>query len=199
MMSRLRICSVGARAVLRGSSARFSPPSSLLLSFGLLLPGFATPVPSLARRCSGCFSLPGCSRVAPLLCKLTLCRVPLLTHTLYLVHSFSLCTLWDHCAVIYCFCQAFNWSKKEIQKDCTKNKQKKSTSQNRLNPYVCSPFSQTACWHKFTSLFTGMLFLATGILGTSQQLDFVQTYIHMISLCSHICHFQDECAKEFFL
>lgn len=79
MMSRLRICSVGARAVLRGSSARFSPPSSPLLSFGLLLPGFATPVPSLARRCSGCFSLPGCSRVAPLLCKLTLCRVPLLT------------------------------------------------------------------------------------------------------------------------
>lgn len=79
MMSRLRICSVGARAVLRGSSARFSPPSSPLLSFGLLLPGFASPVPSLARRCPGCFSLPGCSRVAPLLCKLTLCRVPLLT------------------------------------------------------------------------------------------------------------------------
>lgn len=79
MMSGLSICSVGARAVLRGSSARFSPPSSPLLSFGLLLPGFATPVPSLARRCPGCFSLPGCSRVAPLLCKLTLCRVPLLT------------------------------------------------------------------------------------------------------------------------
>lgn len=72
----------------------------------------------------------------------------------------------------------------------TVQKKKKPThSQNRLNPCVCSPFHQTACWQKFTSLFTGMLFLAAGILGTSQQLDFVQTYIHMISLCSHIWTF----------
>lgn len=68
-------------------------------------------------------------------------------------------------------------------------KKPQTHSQNRLNPYACSPFHQTACWQTFTSLFTGMLFLAAGILRTSQQLDFMQTYIHMISLYSHIWTF----------
>lgn len=76
-----------------------------------------------------------------------------------------------------------------VQEKDTERLYKKPHSQNRLNPYVYSPFHQTASWQKFTSLFTGMLFLAAGILGTSQQLDFVQNYIHMISLYSHIWTF----------
>lgn len=77
-----------------------------------------------------------------------------------------------------------------VQERDTERLYKKTHSQNRLNPYACSPFHQTACWQKFTSLFTGMLFLAADILGTSQQLDFVQTYIHMISLYFHIWTFR---------
>lgn len=110
---------------------------------------------------------------------------PMLTHALCLCCSFPLCTQWDPCALIYRFCHAFDYSKKEIRKDYTK----KPTPKIDLIFVFVLPFNQTACWQKFTSLFTGMFLLAAGILGTSQQLDFLQTYIHMISLYSHIWTF----------
>lgn len=100
---------------------------------------------------------------------------------------YALCGITVH--LFIAFAKHLTNPRKRYRKAIPKKTNRKSTSQNRLNPYVCSPFHQTACWQKFTSLFTGMLFLAAGILGTSQQLDFVQTYIHMISLCSHIWPF----------
>lgn len=66
----------GPRAVLRGSSALFPPPSSLLLPFGPDPVSVAIPVPSLVRRCPGAFP---CSRGATVPCELTLSTVPVLT------------------------------------------------------------------------------------------------------------------------
>lgn len=123
---------------------------------------------------------------------------PLSTYTLYLVHSFSLCTLWDHCVQLFiAFAKHLTSPRKRYRKTVPKAN-KKAPPKIDLILMFALPFTNLpAGMNSHPCSVVCFFWLPVSLEHLNSWILCKPTFIwsHCVLIYGH---FQDECAKECF-